>query len=112
MTNKEAIEILKKLGRIGPYEQYETTCMAIAALEKQNGKKPIVEIEKIEGIVEGLPAHRKYMLCPLCNENLRIESRTTKRCFASGTVLKINKNPDFCPKCGQQIDWSDEHGTD
>ena len=42
MNNREAIEILKNLGKSGPYERYEATCMAIAALEKQEGKKPIV----------------------------------------------------------------------
>lgn len=123
MTNAEAIEWLKynkeeleRCQKDGGFkfvneecnETIEALFAAISALEKQEGKKPIVETEKIEGIVEGLPAHRKYMLCPLCNENLRIESWTTKRCFGAGTVLKSNKNPDFCPQCGQRIDWSDE----
>ena len=46
MTNKEAIEILKNMGKIGPYEQYEAICMAISALDKQEQKKPLTNADK------------------------------------------------------------------
>lgn len=41
MTNAEAIEILRKVGHDGSGAVYEACYMAIAALEKQEGKKPI-----------------------------------------------------------------------
>lgn len=65
MTNKEAIEILKNMGKIGPYEQYEAICMAISALEKQEQKKPLTVGDRIramadEELAKFLPSH----LCP------------------------------------------------
>lgn len=61
MTNTEAIEILKKLGRIGPYERYEATCMAISALEKQEGKKPVYNGVNCE--------------CPFCNTTIETDMK-------------------------------------
>jgi len=41
MTNAEAIEILKRYFECGSTEELEAGKMAISALEKQDGKKPI-----------------------------------------------------------------------
>lgn len=110
MTESEAIETLIGIRLVSGYSKSreEALDMAIAALEKQEGKKPKVDKEKIDNLVENCPAHRKYSLCPSCWENLKIEFWTTKRCFGKGTILKNNKNPKYCPDCGQRIDWSDE----
>ena len=104
MTNTEAIEILKKLGRIGPYERYEATCMAIAALEKHDGKKPI-EAKNV------YPPEQ--FECPVCGCCVGRHKTLRKVNDLLGEVLtdcKVEFN--FCPDCGQRIDWSDEHGAD
>lgn len=58
--------------------------MAIAALEKQEGKKP-----KETGLMGvHIPA------CASCNNPLMFITEKARS--------------EFCPKCGQRIDWSDE----
>lgn len=61
--------------------------IAIEALEKQIPKKPEVLIDT--------------WLCPTCAE--KVEYQTMLR----DSVL-YNGCYDFCPNCGQAIDWSDE----
>ena len=57
--------------------------LIIEALEKQIAKKP-----RIIGVSD----YAEYMKCPQC--------RLT-------TVLYSNMRPDYCPKCGQKLDWGD-----
>ena len=45
MTTKEAIEILQRVGQMGPLaprhsQAYKACCVAISAMEKQVGRKP------------------------------------------------------------------------
>ena len=106
MTYEEAIERLKKrICQEGVHREDKTyhfctdECMyaeeeceiaiAIKALEKQIPKKPIIE-------------HRKYYdtySCPECDSYFLCKDETG---FFAG------KRSEFCNKCGQAIDWSDE----
>ena len=59
------------------------------ALDKQIPKKIICEVVEIQS--EGMQGYIRYLKCPNCKWNIDKEN----------TV-------DFCPNCGQAIDWSDE----
>ncbi|WP_027399838.1 hypothetical protein [Anaerovorax odorimutans] len=63
--------------------------LAIQALEKQIPKK--IFHEPWVGI-DGVP----YDLCPNCETNL------------CTTGLLANNKDDYCPSCGQRLDWSGE----
>ena len=58
--------------------------LAIEALEKQIAKKP--RINRVSDDTE-------YMKCPQCK---------------LATVLYSDMKPDYCPKCGQKLDWNVE----
>lgn len=62
----------------------EAIDMAISALEKQEGKKP-------SPFWPCLGKERTYRQCPVCGSTSIAE---------------------YCARCGQCIDWSDEHGAD
>lgn len=62
---------------------------AIKALEKQIPIKPIDVCTPV--ITWGL--------CPVCKGELNMLSRRPNRVF---------KSNNFCPDCGQALDWSDE----
>lgn len=62
---------------------------ALEALDKQIPKKTICEVVEIKS--EGKQGYIRYLKCPNCKRNIDEEN----------TV-------DFCPNCGQAIDWSDE----
>lgn len=91
MTVKEAIEEIKNASdrevSHGDVERHfddvmkrvEAFKMAISALEKQEGKKPLPHVEMFE--------------CENC-----------------GNV--IMPYDDYCYRCGQRIDWINEHGID
>ena len=89
MTNKEAIEILKREKPIHDtrkcgIELCEAVDMAIEALEKQ-----LPEKVKIANDYEEL-------LCPCCGVDLM------------GSLSEPDHDPYYCFECGQAIDWSDE----
>lgn len=89
MTNAEAIVELryqKKMSCMGVNYQAneEVIDMAISALEKQEGKKP-------SPVWPCLGKESTYRKCPVCGSTSIAE---------------------YCARCGQRIDWSDEHGTD
>lgn len=90
MTNAEAIEVLRHIGgSYGDVSKYHTAIdMAIAALEKQVGKKPV-------------GAHYAHMRCPACNHRI-----------PSGGGSSSRRRDNWCNYCGQRIDWGDEHGAD
>lgn len=63
--------------------------IAISALEKQIGKKPLqneIEYPYMQNMV--------VAQCPSCHRRLR-----TKRTMAKGD--------GYCPECGQKIDWTE-----
>ena len=85
MTEQKAIEIIN-CNR--PYEavmrktEKEAFDMAIQSLEKQIPKKPNIHEEDILG---------EYYSCPSCMNN---------------ELDDIFDN--YCPRCGQKLDWSEE----
>lgn len=112
MTNAEAIEILKSRRMCAAYvdSEYvdsvdiEAVDVAIAALEKHDGKKPI-EAKNV------YPPEQ--FECPVCGCCVGRHKTLRKVNDLLGEVLtdcKVEFN--FCPDCGQRIDWSDEHGAD
>lgn len=88
MTSKEAFEILRdtpidlrSTREDDIYTLYATAQhMALEALEKQIPKKPIVNLWD------------EWCECPGCN----------------GIVTFEEIKYDFCPDCGQAIDWSEK----
>ncbi len=89
MTLQEAIETIK----IAQAEvEWEYTMdyaaafdMAIEALEKQIPAKPL----------------NNY--CPMCRRHLRCP----KQYVGYPAKVKNRRGDDYCPKCGQAIDWSE-----
>ena len=96
MTEAEAIEILSRPFDMKnvPQDILEAHKMAISALEKQEGKKP-----KIVGETE----YSFFVDCPTCERRL-INN-------LDGEWIAGEKS-NYCPCCGQRIDWSDEYATD
>lgn len=70
-------------------KDYEGIDFAIKALERQIPIKPIDVCTPV--ITWGL--------CPVCKGKLNMLSRRPNRVF---------KSNNFCPDCGQALDWSDE----
>lgn len=93
MENKEAIEALKliNLSRVHPFYSWEemkdVRDVAISALEKQIPKKPVITND---GFFNGQPIYDTWG-CPNCG--------------------KVNETGfedyEYCPICGQALDWSD-----
>lgn len=100
MTNKEAIEQLRERLAITDYRQqipeyYEAIELAVEALERQMQKK-VVE-ENLEKFKDGVWIPKKEYFCPTCKSNL-------------GVKEKWRDITDYCPWCGQALDWSEERG--
>lgn len=98
MTAQEALSLLNDMEfdkkYQGKQEYAEMLLVCKEALEKQIPKKPkahIVDVEKLKignaNWCEGTTVYR----CPSCNDF-------------------ISRIYDFCHKCGQKIDWSDNNG--
>lgn len=47
--------------------------------------------------------HRKKFYCPNCDLLIKIETWDSERMFGSGTILKSNEMPKFCPECGAKM---------
>lgn len=95
MTNAEAIKDIKE--NIKPIVGGKSLDMAIAALEKQEGKRPRTKRTNYD-------KYGQYCVdyyCPCCNR--RIVSWDLTGWFGGKPVM-------YC-ECGQRIDWSDEHET-
>lgn len=60
--------------------------MAFSALEKQIPKKPTVPVDT--------------WLCPSCGESVEYQLKL-------GDNVLYHGQHDFCPKCGQAIDWEE-----
>lgn len=86
MKASEAIEILIGIRCVSGYSKRreEALDMAIAALEKQEGKKPKLHPKPLKNEVF-------WWNCPHC-----------------GAHNHTNTRHNFCHHCGGRIDWSDE----
>ena len=88
MTPKEAIEVFNNPTQHWTNEREQAITLAIEALEKQIPKKPAHDFRGL------------YDFCSACYKNARhimvsIPENTPK--------IKYN----FCPYCGQAIDWTE-----
>lgn len=93
MTNKEAIEILKNMGKIGPYEQYEAICMAISALDKQEQKKPLTNADRIRAMTdEELARHFSFRWCPPDRHCTALDKITCYDCWFDWLKQEVKDN--------------------
>ena len=87
MTNKEAIRQLRAtISVFNEWKCEEAMQIAIKAIKKQIPKKPIIRVYENDD-------WNDYWKCPSCGE---IRSR-----FNDGEEL------NYCPNCGQAIDWGE-----
>ena len=92
MTECEAIKELHEIrprGGIIPQKRAEAIDMAINALEKQIPKKPTYEGDGYAP--DGTFVFDEW-ICPCCEKRYEVDY----------------DDYDYCPNCGQKIDWSDE----
>lgn len=91
MTVQKAIFILDGFDLRNNADKYDIEALNLAqeALERQIPKKPTDVCTPV--ITWGL--------CPVCKGELNMLSRRPNRVF---------KSNNFCPDCGQALDWSDE----
>lgn len=92
MTESEAIKELHKIrprGGIIPQKRAEALDVAIRALEKQIPKKPTYEGD---GYAPDGTFVWDEWICPCCETRYEVDY----------------DDYDYCPNCGQKIDWSDE----
>lgn len=80
METKRAIEVLRQNAEFADAEFEDAIAIAISALEKQEPVKPLQQEMDIDG--------RAITPCGFCGEEL------------PKSILY-----DFCPHCGQKIDW-------
>ena len=101
LTNKEAIERFKCMRLFMQIndkdstrkfldEDYVANDMAVKALEKQIWKKPNFEIN--------LGDYTSRFICE-CGKKIVVK-------HDSG-VMDNNDAPNYCPNCGQRLNWSD-----
>lgn len=89
MTYEEALDIL--LETIMPVDkENEALEKALEALRKQIPERPNIEHQPICDLYK----------CPICDKLLII--------YYPGMELFTGEETEFCDKCGQAIDWSDE----
>lgn len=89
-TNEEAIDCIKKnKPTSGFYMLQESVDMAIKALEKQVAKKPSFEGDGYDP--DGNLVYDTW-ICPCCEKHYEVDY----------------EEYDYCPSCGQRIDWSEE----
>lgn len=89
-TNEEAIDCIKKnKPPSGFYMLQESVDMAIKALEKQVAKKPSFEGDGYDP--DGNLVYDTW-ICPCCEKHYEVDY----------------EEYDYCPSCGQRIDWSEE----
>lgn len=85
----EAIKIaIKALEEMQQYRQIGTVEECREAVEKQNSKNPDYEGD---GYSNGQLVYDTW-ICPCCGHHYEVDY----------------DDYDYCPKCGQKIDWSDE----
>ena len=85
---KERLELIERCYR-GEVEDYKQALeLGVKALEKQIPKKPVYEGD---GYSDGHLVYDTW-ICPLCEKRYEADY----------------DDYDYCPDCGQKIDWSDE----
>nr|DAG56950.1 MAG TPA: DNA-directed RNA polymerase II subunit [Caudoviricetes sp.] len=92
MTEREAINELHKIrprGGIIPQKRAEALDVTIQALEKQIPKKPTYEGDGYAP--DGTLVYDTW-ICPCCDKRYEVDY----------------DDYDYCPDCGQKLDWSDE----
>ena len=100
MTESEAVEKLKNMRLFMQIEDENNDCkfteddykaneIAIQALEKQIPKKPTYEGD---GYAPDGTFVWDEWLCPCCGKRYEVDY----------------DDYDYCPNCGQKLDWSDE----
>lgn len=98
MTKKKTVEILKELWRYERTDKYSDKEIrgaleyAVELLEKQFPKKPIREIEG------------NRINCPHCGVAV---SSYHSAAYDGKSKFEFMFHYDFCPSCGQSINWSD-----
>lgn len=80
--------LIKALEEVQQYRQIGTVEECRAAVEKQTAKKPDYEGD---GYSDGHLVYDTW-ICPCCGKHYEVDY----------------DDYDFCPACGQCIDWSDE----
>lgn len=96
MEYKEAVEALKLINtsRVHPFynweEMSEVRDIAIQAIEKQIPKKPDYEADGYDDKGELI---YDTWICPNCEKRYEVDCDSY----------------DYCPNCGQAIDWSDRN---
>ena len=85
---KERLELIEKCYR-GEVEDYKQALeLGVKALEKQIPKKATLECD---GYSDGHLVYDTW-ICPLCEKRYEVDY----------------DDYDYCPNCGQKIDWGDE----
>ena len=85
---KERLELIEKCYR-GEVEDYKQALeLGVKALEKQIPKKATLEGD---GYSDGHLVYDTW-ICPLCEKRYEVDY----------------DDYDYCPNCGQKLDWSDE----
>ncbi len=87
MIPKEAIDILRSVGGTYFGNTSEALCEAVKALEKQ---VPMIPDVWGDGYADGSLVYDTWE-CPSCGAIYEIEG----------------EQHDYCPHCGQKIDWSE-----
>ena len=81
----KALEEVQQYRAIGTPEELQ------AAMEKQIAKKPTYEGD---GYSDGQLVYDTW-ICPCCGRSYELD----------------NDDCDYCPNCGQNLDWSEENGS-
>ena len=93
MTPQEAIRILEVMKSemllTFDHDRKEALKLAISALEKQIPKKPKVPIDT--------------WVCPDCGRDVEYQVMLGENILFGGQY-------NYCPNCGQKIDWSEGEG--
>lgn len=93
MTESEAIKRIKECRNTPNFQPYiymnEALNMAIQALEKQIAKKPTYEGDGYAP--DGTLIYDTWICC-CCDKRYEVDY----------------DDYDYCPNCGQKLDWSDE----
>ena len=79
---------IKALGEVQKYRAIGTPEECRAAVEKQTAKKPDYEGD---GYADGHLVYDTW-ICPCCGKHYEVDY----------------DNYNYCPDCGQKLDWSDE----
>ena len=105
-----AIKALLQVAAPTPSESHivEKCIDVINALPGSEPQRLRVEIDR-EDFDESYKAmakergwYRKQLYCR-CGLLIKSETWEKEHCFGSGTVLKENKMPNFCPECGAVV---------